>query len=69
MNVSKKTVIFSFRADYMLSTVLNGLHTFSFNACKYMPVGAMISPIGKMSKLRRRELSNLLNLPQVTVSR
>lgn len=34
-----------------------------------MPVGAMISPIGKMSKLRRRELSNLLSLPQVTVSR
>lgn len=53
----------------MLSPVLKGLHTFSFNFYKYMSVGAMISPIGKMSKLRLREVTTLLTLPNVIVSR
>lgn len=68
MNVSKKTAIFfSFRAYYMLSPVLKGFHTFSFNSHKYMLVGAMICPIGKISKLRLREVTTLLTLPNVSV--
>ena len=62
MNVSKKKAIFSFTAYYMLSPVLNSLHTFSFNSHKYMLSGAMMSPIGKMSKLRLREVTALLAL-------
>ena len=70
MNISKnRAIFFSFRTYYTLRPALKGLHTFSFNSHKCMSVGAMISPMGKVSKLRLTEVTALLALPNVTVSR
>lgn len=64
----KKTAIFFPRVYCTVSTVLMACmhsHLVLMNICGR----SMVYLIGKMSKLRHREVSNLPSLPKVTVSR